>query len=207
MSVTSLLRQCDRQLCLTRDTAIRRGAAKGLRLDHRILTSDGILVAVEYRYRSPAPQEKISQLMTEKLPPWKMTFAALRTSPQKVRSGNTWPARAERPLTLTSDFFTCQPSTTSYDTPAARSATAMPRPLGNFGVWLKGASERWLMHTVGLTPNPPKRWALSLTQGLIGRGRQMGQAQFQLNRDEAGTRPAHELDDGGPQWPWRAEFD
>jgi hypothetical protein len=30
-----------------------------------------------------------------------------------------------------------------------------------------------------LTPNPPKRWAVALTPGMMGKGRRTGQARFQ----------------------------
>ena len=32
---------------------------------------------------------------------------------------------------------------------------------------------------VRLTPNPPKRWAVALTPGMMGKGRRTGQARFQ----------------------------
>ena len=50
------------------NTAIKRGKAKGLRPDRRVLTRDGILVAVEYRYGSPVPQDKLNRLITERVP-------------------------------------------------------------------------------------------------------------------------------------------
>ena len=50
------------------NTAIRKGPAQGLRPDHRIMTTEGVLVAVEYRYRHPIPQEKLNRLMAEGMP-------------------------------------------------------------------------------------------------------------------------------------------
>ena len=50
------------------NTGIKQGRAKGLRPDRRILTRDGVLVAVEYRYGSPVPQDKLNRLIVEKIP-------------------------------------------------------------------------------------------------------------------------------------------
>ena len=33
--------------------------------------------------------------------------------------------------------------------------------------------------TGNLSPNPPKRWAVALTPGMMGKGRRTGQARFQ----------------------------
>ena len=38
---------------------------------------------------------------------------------------------------------------------------------------------RFLFQDPLVTPNPPKRWAVALTPGMMGKGRRTGQARFQ----------------------------
>ena len=37
----------------------------------------------------------------------------------------------------------------------------------------------YLPRALGLIPNPPKRWSLALTQGMMGKGRRTGPARSQ----------------------------
>ena len=39
--------------------------------------------------------------------------------------------------------------------------------------------DTWTLSDLHLNPNPPKRWAVALTQGMMGKGRRTGRARFQ----------------------------
>ncbi len=66
---------------LPSNTSIKHGQAKRLRPDHRVLSTDGILVAVEYRLSSPVSQEKLNRLMAEQIPVLEIDLRQLASEP------------------------------------------------------------------------------------------------------------------------------
>ena len=63
------------------DTAIKTGPAKRRRPDRRIVTTDGVLVAIEYLDHGPTSQEKVNQFARAKMPLLEIDVRRLSADP------------------------------------------------------------------------------------------------------------------------------